>query len=187
MPTTLARVDASLLRNPDDYIDTPAGGEFSLRDRRRLQSQHGRFPPAKRPNHSKLGRGAPFECDWIALEGCSGGGVIDRRFYVCRESRVLRTLAHRGGANAPSAPAGCLVAVRVLMVARGVPERFAEVHALAGGSPIGYVVSGGFSYSAGKGVGVAYVLANRIVGNEVVRLRSANSKEFRNADISILL
>ena len=169
-------------------LDTPAGVLWAEKDRRQLEIQHRRYQPAKRPNYEKLGRSLPFSCNWSTLAGCTEHG-----YYVCRENTVLKSLAtamQREGGNTcsePNVPSGCLVAVEVKMNSRGVPRRFAEVRSLHDAAVLGYVVSGKFSYSLGKGRGLAYVLADKLASNRLVDVRLPNVNISKSASLSVIL
>ena len=54
---------------PDDWPDTSAGVCDAKKTEEEAEAKYSRYPPAKRPNYSKLGAQSPFSASWDKLVG----------------------------------------------------------------------------------------------------------------------
>lgn len=146
-----AALEAGRPAFPRDWPDTAAARALAAAERAEREARHRARPPAKRPNYARLGVASPFAAPWAALAGGADP-------YVCRTAADVRDALARGTPDA-------LVCGTVRCVGRGVVAPLAALYADGDAeSPVGFVTSGAFRYTSGRGGGIACCVLRRCYG-----------------------
>lgn len=157
-----AALEAGRPAFPRDWPDTAAARDLAAIERAEREERHLARPPAKRPNYARLGVASPFAAPWDTLFGEGVGGKND--WFVCRTEADVREALARGTSDA-------LVCGTVRCTHRGVVTPLAALYTaenneMADGDvqPVGFVTSGAFRYTSGRGGGIACCVLGRCYG-----------------------